>query len=321
MKIIVFGLGALGTAFATFLKEKGETVYGLTKEKYIPYLKNRKIFVEGIWGNHKAVLDGIYSDITQVPEKDIDLIILTVKSYDTEKALKEIKKKISDKTYLLIAQNGYGNYEKAVKELGEGKVLLGRVIFGAKVIKPGHVKITVNADDVRIGDSSGKIPDEDVIKIACLLKHSGIPSSFDKNVYKTLWDKILYNCALNPLGALLECNYGKLAQIPETKEMMDRIIDEIFSVASANNIQLNWKNSDEYKKHFYENLIPPTKEHFPSMYYDIKEGKKTEIDALNGAIVELGKKKGIKTPVNEVITNLIKAKEKIKREESLPEDS
>ncbi|NPA54269.1 MAG: 2-dehydropantoate 2-reductase [Aquificae bacterium] len=310
MNIVVFGLGALGVAFATFLKEDGHKVYGITKEKYLPYLKDKILKVEGIWGEHEAKLDGIYSSVDDIKE-NIDLILLTVKSYDTEKAVKEIKKIVSENTYVLVAQNGYGNYEIVSKEIGKEHTLLARVIFGSKVIKPGHVKITVNADDVRIGDPSRTIPEEEIIKIACAIKHAGIPASYDKNVYKTLWDKILYNSALNPLGALLECSYGTLAENKETKQVMDNIIEEIFTVAKAHNIELNWNSPEEYKKHFYENLIPPTKDHFPSMYYDIKEGKKTEIDALNGAIVKLAKEKGIKVPVNETVVNLLKTKEKL----------
>ena len=312
MKIVVFGLGALGTAFATFLKESGHTVYGITKIEYEPLLKNKTLKVSGIWGNHEAKLDGIYSSVEKIKD-DIDVVFLTVKSYDTEKAVQQIKSIVGENTLVVVAQNGYGNYETVSSVIGKEHTLLARVIFGSKVIKPGEVEITVNADDVRIGDPSKTIPEEKVLKVACLIKHSGIPASYDPDVYKTLWDKILYNCALNPLGALLECSYGTLASIEETREVMDSIIDEIFLVTEKHNIQLNWENPQEYKKHFYENLIPPTKEHFPSMYHDIKAGKKIEIDALNGAIVRLAKEKGLKVPTNETITKLIKAKEKIKR--------
>ena len=313
MKVVVFGLGALGTVFATFLKKDGHTVYGITKDKYIPYFKNNTVSVEGIWGNHEAQLDGIFSDVNEIPDKEIDLVIITVKSYDTKQAVESIKPLVKEKTLVLIAQNGYGNYETAVEELREKHVLLGRVIFGSQILRIGHAKVTVNADDVRVGDPSGTIPEENILKIVCAIKHSGIPASYDPDVYKVLWDKILYNCALNPLGAILECNYGTLAENKETREIMDKIIDEIFFVAKEKRIELNWRSSEEYKKHFYEKLILPTKDHFPSMYQDIKSGKKTEIDALNGAIVKLAKEIGLKVPVNETITNIIKAKEKLQK--------
>ncbi|SNZ11202.1 2-dehydropantoate 2-reductase [Persephonella hydrogeniphila] len=308
MRIAVLGLGALGIAFSTFLKESGNTVTGITKPEYLERFKDRKLSVKGIWGEHQAVLDSIVSDPAEIKE-DLDLIIITVKSYDTEKALNQIRSVVGQNTLILIAQNGYGNYEKAVELFGEKKVLLGRVIFGSKVSGRNCAQITVSADDVRIGDPSGKISEEKIQKVVKVIKESGIPASFSKDVYQILWDKILYNCALNPLGALLECSYGELAENENTRKIMNGIIEEIFLITNANNIKLRWRSPEEYIDHFYKNLIPPTAEHYPSMYYDLKTGKRTEIDALNGAIVKLGEKKGIKTPINSTITSLIKFKE------------
>jgi 2-dehydropantoate 2-reductase len=90
---------------------------------------------------------------------------------------------------------------------------------------------------------------------------------------------------------------------------MDAIIDEIFTVAREHGKPLNWRSADEYRNHFYTRLVPPTAKHFPSMYYDVKAGKRLEIDALNGAIVRLAKEKEIFVPVNKIITGIIKAKE------------
>ena len=269
----------------------------------------KKLYVEGIWGYHSAELDGVSDNILDFKDKELDLIILAVKSYDTEKALKDIKKIIKPNTILLLTQNGYGNYELAKEIIGVKQTLLGRVIFGAKIITKGKVKITVNADDVRIGQPDNAIDKEVILKIVELIRNSGIPASYSPDVYKILWDKILYNCALNPLGAILECSYGDLAKNKYTREIMNKIIKEIFEVAKLNKIQLNWNNPEDYLNFFYEKLIPPTKNHYPSMYYDITLGKRTEIDALNGAIVKLAKKMGIEAPTNETITNLIKFKE------------
>jgi len=145
--------------------------------------------------------------------------------------------------------------------------------------------------------------------IAAAINAAGIPTSYAGNVAAILWDKILYNAALNPLGAVLECTYGKLAEHAETRQIMDQIIDEIFVVAQAHGMPLNWKTAEEYRAHFYTRLVPPTAKHFPSMYYDMQAGKRLEIDALNGAIVKLAREMNINVPVNEAITLLIKAKE------------
>ena len=308
MKILVYGLGAIGTTFATFLKERGNIVYGKSKDKDFP----QNLYVEGIWGKHSAKLDAVSDNILNFQNTDLDLIILSVKSYDTERALEDIKKIIKPETIVLLTQNGYGNYELAVKIVGKERTLLGRVIFGAKVLEKGKVKITVNADDVRIGQPDKAIEERKILEIVNIINRSGIPTSYSPDVYKILWDKILYNSALNPLGAILECNYGRLAKDDNTRDIMNKIIEEIFMVAKLNKIQLNWKKPEDYINYFYNRLIPPTEEHFPSMYYDIKDGKRTEIDALNGAIVKLAKKVGVEAPTNETIVKLIKFKERFK---------
>ncbi len=309
MKVLIYGLGAVGIVFATFLKEKGHTVYAITKEKYLKDINENTVCVKGIWGEHIAKLDGIYSSVKDLPEKDFNVIILSVKSYDTETAVKDLKSIVKESTFLILAQNGYGNYETAKEYIPAKNILLARVIFGSKVLKLACAEITVNADDVVIGQPENLADENRVKNIVEEIKKAGIPARYSPEVYQILWDKILYNCALNPLGAILECSYGDLASNEETRRIMNKIIIEIFKTAKLHKIKLKWKTAKEYIDFFYSKLIPPTKDHFPSMYYDIKAGKRTEIDALNGAIVKLAKERKLQVPVNETITRLIKFKE------------
>ncbi len=307
--ILITGLGALGTVFAALLKKAGHTVYALTKDKYLSALSDRTVRVSGIWGGHQAVLDGIYGSIEPLKNEKIDLIILTVKAYDTAEAIGQVKPLVGKDTLVITAQNGYGNYETVSGAIGKDHTLLSRIIFGVKLQAAGKAEVTVIADDVRIGQPHDAVDRKRIQEIAAAFTSAGIPTAYAENVEAILWDKILYNAALNPLGAILECTYGRLAENSETRQIMDAIIDEIFRVAEAHGIELNWKTSAAYKDHFYNRLVPPTAKHFPSMYYDVKAGKRLEIDALNGAVVKLAREKGIAVPVNETITNIIKSKE------------
>jgi len=309
--ILIAGLGALGTVFATMLKKAGHTVHALTRDKYLSSLADRRTRVTGIWGGHEAQLDGIHASIDPLRNISFDLILLTVKSYDTASAIEQVRPLVGKDTLVIVAQNGYGNYESVAATVGKEHALLARVIFGVKLPVPGSAEVTVIADEVRIGQPHNAVDPGRIKAIATAINAAGIPTSYAKNVAAILWDKILYNAALNPLGAVLECTYGQLAENPGTRLIMDRIIDEIFLVAQVHSMLLNWKTPGEYREHFYTKLVPPTAKHFPSMYYDVKAGKRLEIDALNGAIVRLAHEKGISVPVNETITLLIKSKEKI----------
>ena len=302
VSFLVVGVGAIGSAYLAFLTRAGHRAIGLVKRGR----RLDRIRVEGIWGCFETPVRTVESlrELDEVP----DLIILSVKSYDTEGALQEIAGLAEDRTLLMIAQNGYGNYEKAVKVYGEGKVILSRVIFGSQLTAPGHVRITVCADDVVIGDPSGRLSGEVLNRLADLFTSAGIPTRHEEDVYRYLWDKIIYNCALNPLSALLEVPYGALAENPHTRELMDRIIDEVFAVMEAGNIKSFWRSAAEFREAFYGELIPPTAAHYASMLADLKKGR-TEIDALNGAVCELGRRFGVPTPANEFVTLLVKARE------------
>ncbi len=306
MRVLVVGVGAIGSVYLAFLTRAGHVAAGLVKKGR----RVEKIRVEGIWGDFETPVRTV-EDLLEL-DFEPELVILSVKSYDTERALEILEGLNWEGAYLMVAQNGYGNYEKAVSVLGEGKVILARVIFGSEVLEPGHIRITVCADDVVIGDPSGRIKESLLQDLASTFTEAGIPTRFEREVYKYLWDKIIYNSALNPLGALLETNYGSLAENPYTRELMDRIIEEIFDVLKAAKIETFWKSAEDYRKVFYERLIPPTAAHYPSMLRDVKKGR-TEIDSLNGAICDLGRKFGVPTPTNEFITKMVKAKELIFR--------
>jgi 2-dehydropantoate 2-reductase len=124
-----------------------------------------------------------------------------------------------------------------------------------------------------------------------------------------LWGKVLYNCSLNALGAILNVPYGHLGTVPELREAMRRIISEIFAVASAKGVDLPYPGPDEYYRFLMDQQLPPTAAHRSSMLQDIERGNMTEIDALNGAVVRYGKELSVPAPFNEAVTAVIKGLE------------
>ncbi|MDD3653761.1 MAG: 2-dehydropantoate 2-reductase [Desulfotomaculaceae bacterium] len=318
MNILIFGLGALGTVYACLLKEKGHRVTGLAKKPVQETVRERGVRVTGIWGEHQAMLDEVVTGVEQISENRLDLVIATVKSYDTEQAAKAIAGILPPGAHVVLAQNGYGNYEAAAKHIPADQLILGRVIFGAETTGPGASKVTVIADDVLLGSPGNLIGQGKVEEYVSICREAGIPTRFSEQVMKYVWGKIIYNSALNSLGAILEVNYGKLADIEHSRKLMESVIREIFSVLERAGQEMLWPNAEAYIKDFYEKLVPPTALHHPSMLQDIQRGRRTEIDALNGAVVKMGKKHGVSTPVNEVIVSLVKAKEAMNLAQSAP---
>ncbi|MGE5417710.1 MAG: ketopantoate reductase family protein [Acidobacteriota bacterium] len=312
MEILIVGLGALGTVFGCFLKNSGHSVHALDTLEMVSKLSEREVQVTGIWGDHTAQLDSVVDRVDDL-RVQFDLVIITVKSFDTEQVASIVKPVLSHKTRVVLAQNGYGNYESAQLHIPKENLIVGRVIFGAETLGPGRSKVTVIADDVILGSPDGSIAGDDVECLARLINEAGIPCRASAEVMKYMWGKIIYNSALNSLGAILEVNYGKLAAMDESYQTMNQVIYEIFSVLKGMKEEILWLDAEAYIKDFYTKLVPPTANHHPSMLQDIQRGRRTEIDALNGAVCRLGKKYGVPTPVNETITRLVKAKERLVR--------
>lgn len=312
MNILLSGLGALGTVYACLLQKHDHNVTVITRDQYKNHVINNGVKICGIWGEHDVFVTKVISDDEEVGDQVYQLAIMAVKSFDLEKAINQIAKLISNDTYILLLQNGYGNYEVAAKFIPEERIILGRVIFGSELLSVGEAKVTVFADDVIIGSPNNLVELSILEEFAEQFKQAGIPTRFSTEIMKYIWGKIIYNSALNSLGAIFEVNYGRLAEVQESKGLMDSIISEIFYLLKSVGQETLWQNDEDYMTDFYEKLVPATYAHYSSMLQDIQRGKKTEINSLNGAIVELGKFYGISTTVNQIITELVRAKEKIK---------
>ena len=120
---------------------------------------------------------------------------------------------------------------------------------------------------------------------------------------------MLYNCALNPLGALTNRRYGELTTESGTRAIVESVIHEIFGVLAARGVSLPWQDAAEYLEKFHTELIPPTAAHESSMLQDLRAGRPTEIEALCGAVERLAEEAGLKTPINSALATLVREAE------------
>jgi 2-dehydropantoate 2-reductase len=311
MDILVLGAGAIGSVFGGFLAKSGNRVILFGRENCISAINRRGLFIEGIWGSHHITNIKGYSSlskITRLEGRRFDLILLTVKSYDTEGVMHDYTNTFGKSNLTVSLQNGLGNIEIISRLLGNEKTIGGRVIFGAELLEPGVVKITVYADKVVLGSLKDGVPLDTVKEVCMLFDRAGIPTTWTEEIEKYLWGKVLYNSALNALSCLLEVSYGELLNNEYTQSIMKDSVEELFSVIKRKNIPVDWENAADYTTHLFSQLIPPTREHFSSMLQDIRHGKRTEIDALNGRVVAMAEELGLDLPVNRVLTALVKGK-------------
>lgn len=308
---LIYGAGALGQALGCMLASDGNKVTLVLRERFAGVIERNGLSVSGIFGEYHVGADALHltTSITGAEGSHYDVILITTKSYDTRTAAQDLATLQSCSCPVVSMQNGCGNIEQLIDVFGPERSFGARVITGFEIARPAQVRITVSADDVHLGAGIGGTIPEQASSIAAAITRAGLPCIAVEDVHQSLFAKLLYNCALNPLGAVLGVNYGTLADAPETRVIMDGIIDETFTVVSALGAKLPWKDTSQYKTFFYETLIPATYDHRPSMLQDLEQGKPTEVDGLVGYVSTHGRANNIETPCCDLLGALIRFKE------------
>lgn len=311
MRLLIYGAGALGQAIGCMLAADGHDVDLVLRERFKEAIVKNGLKVGGIFGDYEVAPGkiGAMTNLEGCRGEGYDYILLSTKTYDTESAVRDICALPGLTCPIVSMQNGCGNIERIASVYGESNTLGARVITGFEIDRPGLVKITVSADDVHIGGSVGGNIPEPALRLAAAINQSGLPCKAVEDIHRDLYAKLLYNCALNPLGAVLGVHYGALADNPESRKIIDRVIKETFSVIRAMGRSTHWESADAYKEVFYDRLVPMTYNHRPSMLQDIENGKPTEVDALVGYVAEQGERVGISTPTCSVLAGLVRFKE------------
>lgn len=309
-EIWVYGAGAVGSCLGGMLARGGHQVVLIGRDPHMTAVRERGLRIRGLWGDF-LVREGLRA-LTSLPETGRpDLVLLTVKSYDTAAAAEDLAARLDPAVPVLSLQNGVGNVEILARRLGPGRVLAGMVIIGFEIPVPGEVRVTVQADDIRLG-RPGKPPDEVVRNVVSWFRGSGIPAREDPHIESSQWGKVLYNSALNPLGAILRCHYGALLQDASWR-VIRSVIHEAYAALAKARVAVPWPTAEAYLSHLRSVQIPATFDHRPSMLVDLERRGRTEIDVINGALVRLGESVEVSTPVNAALCDIIHALERLRR--------
>ena len=313
-EILIAGAGALGSVVGGLLAAAGWPVTLLGRPAHMEAIGASGLAIDGLFGTHRIRGLGCATDPAQL-DGPYAAVFMTVKAYDTAAMAAAVAPHLARDGFLLSLQNGLGNVEAAERALGAARVLGARVIFGSELVAPGHARVTVYADPVLIGspDPTDARRQDAAARWAAELSAAGIPAKLTGALTAELWAKVLYNAALNPLGALLGVPYGDLPADRDTRMIMDAVIEEAFAVARAEGVELAWPDAAAYRDVFYGRLVPSTAAHRPSMLQDIERGRPTEIDAINGQVAARGAAHGVPTPVNATLARLIRARTRVGR--------
>jgi len=295
MNIVIVGAGAIGSLFGALLA-KNNTVVLVGRAPHITAIKHNGLNING--KTHLHVTLSAVESVKDVPISP-NLILLTVKSYDTETAIKQTLPLIRDETVVVSLQNGLDNIEKIEHFVDKDRIVAGVTTHGAIFSNPGVIRHTGKGKTF-LGqlDNTRSKRLEDIIS---LFNEAGIETQLSADVVKEIWAKAIINSSINPLTAFFNCKNGYLLENPLLQKIVEAISAESTNIAQAEGINLTAPDMIQRTKE----VIRDTARNYSSMLQSVQQGKKTEIDSMNGKLVTIGKQHRIDTTLNKILVELV----------------
>ena len=293
--ILLVGTGALATLFAARLSEAGHSVSMLgTWKNGLKALQENGARIVDATGSERAYKVHATDDPREVSGAKHALVL--VKSWQTERAARQLKEALANDGLAITLQNGIGNKETLIRDLGIGRVSLGISTTGATLLGPGLVKLG--------GEGVISLEQNQALgPLEAALRSSNFNLQIVDDARSLVWGKLVINAAINPLTALLRIPNGELLSRPLARKVMSALARETAEVAKAEHVHLPFNNPVDAA----EDVARKTATNMSSMFQDVRRGAPTEIDAICGAVAMRGKKHGVDTPYNRACWQLVRA--------------
>ena len=298
MRIAVMGAGSIGGYFGGMLARAGNQVTLIARGDHLAAISQHGL---------KVVRDDeeftVRCDATDNPGQvgQVDLALLTVKSYQNQQAIPAMKPMVGPQTDVLCLQNGIDTYQDAVAAFGKERVLPGAAYIEAGIRAPGVVTQKGSGVRISFGEQDGRNSERGAA-IAALLENSGIPALFELDIRKTLWTKFLFIATLAGVTTMSRETMDQLMPRPEWKRVILECLEEIEGVGRASGVNLD----PEVVQQTVDYMEGSLDEMHASMHADIVAGRPLELEALNGAVVRAGRDANVPTPINDVIYAMLK---------------
>ena len=286
-RIVVLGAGAVGSAYGALLSRRNDVLL-VGRAEHVRAINARGVVVEqDEKGTYKLPAVTTLDEISQDT-----LILVATKAYDLLDSLKPIRDLVRKDTVLLLLQNGLGIEETASRALkGRGEIIRGLATLASEMLAPGRIRYWKGQTILSPGTTAARV--------AQVLEDSGLAVRTVTDFATEVWKKLVVNCVINPLTAILQVRDNEIGGEP-LSGIRHAVVREVVAVGVAEGVALKSDLVD-----FVDQLIPRY-ENRSSMLQDLTRGNRTEIDFINGKVVELGKRHGIPTPANDCLTQLIR---------------
>jgi 2-dehydropantoate 2-reductase len=302
MKLAVLGPGALGCLLAALFWEAGaEVSLSDYRPERVARLRRRGIQVHTLEGRPRT----IKVPIALAPQVGpCDLTIMTVKAYQTEAAARALPALMDQGGLALTLQNGLGNLEAMARTVGPARLLAGVGLLGVTRQDEGQI-IYAGQGAIYLGvPADSRVSRSELAAVVDLFRHAGLECQPRDDIEAVLWEKLVINVGINPLTALLRVANGGLLELPQAWEVAVAAAREAQAVAAAAGLQLTGEPEARLRQ-----VCTATAANRSSMLQDILTGRPTEIEAMNAQVASRGRALGLPTPVNDLLTHLLRAAE------------
>jgi len=270
------------------LAKAGEDVSFVARGEHRRALQTHGLTVKSVGGDFHVVARAV----EQPAEVGIvDLVLFALKSYHTESAAGQLKPCVGPDTVVLTLQNGIGNAEKIGETLGADRIMAGAAYIVSAIESPGVIRHTA-AGRIVFGELDGSDTPRGRA-IAGAFQRGGFRGEFSLNIRKVLWEKFALICAQG-MTASTRLGIGRIRSCPASREMLRMAFEEITALAVASGVEMQAGVVDWLMK--VTDALPP--DTHTSLYHDLAQGKRLELEALQGTAVRLGQRYGVPTPMN-----------------------
>lgn len=303
MRIAVLGAGAMGSWFGGHLALQGDAVQLLTTNTahHEAIARSGLIMKKGATDEQRVSVAAGPPKTIQAP---VDLILLMTKTFQTTQAMTSIEAAIDNGTHILSLQNGLGNAETLEQFVPLERIWVGVSMMPIDKIAPGVVEGKGHGTSY-FGNAANHNDTDMAKRIESTFQNAHIELHHDANIQKRIWEKVAFNAGMNALSALSHGTPGAIGKSPGAKELAQDVAKEVATVANTLDIEISLD-------HVY-NMITLSStqhgDHIPSMLQDLQLGRRTEVDALNGAVAQIANQAAIEAPLNKTLTTLIKLAE------------
>jgi len=301
MKVLILGAGAMGCLYgAAFHRAGCEVAFVDVNQPHIDAINTRGLELETRAGTELLPIPA------RLPEEigdPVDLVVVFTKTFHTDGALAGIAAAIGPQTWLLSLQNGLGNDRRLAAHAAEARVMVGASSLPSDLVGPGKVR-SHGEGGSKLYPAFGGDP-AFAREICDLLTTGGLPAALEPDIHGAIWSKAIFNATMNPLCALTRRTPGFLGANPESRALITALVDEGVAVAIASGVAIPAQPIHDLT----EVSMTDHADHEASMLQDVKAGHRTEVDAINGAIVEAARSGGIAAPLTETLWRLVKLEE------------